>query len=526
MLSCPVPYEFSIRSRRSKDISHPRVAVGHFSWERLIVLGLLIVLFALSSVPSLLWRTLWYDELLQFYVASLPGAGQVMHALANYPPTTDPALSYLMSHLSMRLLGQSEMAFRLPSFIGYLVGIVSFFFLLEKRFGSICAGIAITGLYVGGINYYASEGRPYGLVIGACGLSLLAWKRCRDSKSRPWLLVFAIALAGVFNSHYFAILLGLPILIAETGCAFRERRANWTVIVAMLLSYTSCLFWIPLWKAASEFRPVIGNRIGSFEFTFGVYTELLAAWYIVFVLVLAVSDCFFRSPRISEEQELPLAELLAMAGLVLSPFFGYGLAKFGSGLFIPRYTLPTAIGCVGIVAAILFRTARRNSTILYLALCAMVLLVTAHGVLQAKWIHDDRDRLALRIESLLQGPGPIIVDDPYLFLPAFHYARPELRQKLLCPLDQNVILNRIGSATMVLSLRALSRLNGFSGVFRLLSALKRDRKPFQVVETVDHSHAWVLPEFLSAGWTVQLQKTAGADRIYSVALANSSDRRP
>lgn len=526
MLSCSVPYEFSIGGRQSNDISQPQLAVGTFRRQSVIVLAVLVILLALSSVPSLIWRTLWYDELLQFYVASLPSAGQVMHALANNPPTTDPVLSYLLSHFSMRLLGQSEMAFRLPSFIGYLIGIVSVFIFLEKRFGSICAGIAITGLYVGGVNYYASEGRPYGLVMGACGLSLLAWQKYRESRSTLWLVVLPFALAVGFNSHYFAILLGLPILIAEAGCAIRERRMNWSVISAVLLAYITCLFWIPLWKAAFEFRPVIGNRIGSFEFAFGVYTELLAAWYLVFVLVLAVSDRFFRSPQIRDENELPFAELLAMASLVVLPFFGYGLAKFGSGLFIPRYTLATTLGCAGIIAALLFRTARRNSIILYLAFFAMVLLVLAHAASQAKWIHGDRARLALRIEKLLQGPGPIILDDPYLFLPAFHYAPPELRQKLLCPLDQNVIMHRIGSATMVLSLRALSGLDAFSGVFRPSNALKRDRKPFNVVETVDHSHAWVLPEFLSDGWTVQLQKTAGADRIYSVAMTNSFNSRP
>lgn len=447
-----------------------------------------------------------------------------MHVLANYPPTTDPALSYLLSHFSMRLLGQSAMAFRLPSFVGYLVGIVSFFFFLTRRFGPICAGLAITGLYVGGVNYFASEGRPYGLVIGACGLSLLAWQKYRESKSKRWLVVLAIALAIGFNSHYFAILLGLPILVAETCCAIRERHVNWGVIGAVFLAYASCVFWIPFWNAAFEFRPVIGNRIGAFEASFGVYTELLAAWYLVFVLVLAISDLFF-SRRTSDENEAPFPELLVLASLVLLPFFGYALAKFGSGLFIPRYTLASALGCAGVVAALLFRTARRTPAILYLAFYAMVLIVLGHGILQAKWIHSDRARLALRTEHLLQGPAPIILDDPYLFLPAFHYAPRELRRKLLCPLDQNVIMHRIGSATMVLSLRSLSRLKAFSAVFCRLNSLKDARKPFEVVETPDHSHAWVLPEFLSSGWTVELERTDGADRLYSVVVANGSSER-
>jgi hypothetical protein len=497
---------------------------GQSNKKSAAVLAGLLLLFAVSSIPSLLWRTLWYDELLQFYVAALPTAGQVMDALAHYPPTTDPALSYLLSHFSVQFLGASEMAFRLPSFLGYMIGITSLFWFLQKPFGPICAAMGIAGLYVGGSIYYASEGRPYGLVMGAGGLSLLAWQKYRESSSVRWLALLAIALAGGFNAHYFAVLLGLPILAAEAGSYFRTKRINWKIIGTVFIAYASCVFWIPFWNAAFVFRPVIGNRIGAIEFTFGVYPELLATWYLVLVLVIAAWDILlplFRKGdpqgNALQENAPPFAETLAMVVFVALPFLGFGLASLGSGLFISRYVLTTTVGVAGVIAALLFRTTlRRNPSLLYVALCTVSLIILFHGILQGRWIHGDRSRLVSRAEHLLEGPGPVILDDPYLFLPAFHYIRPALREKLLFPLDRDIILRRIGSGTMELSLGALSRLDAFAGVYVQLSSLESAGKNFQVVETVDHSHAWVLAEFLAAGRTVRLWKTVGVDRIYSV----------
>lgn len=514
-----MPNEFNILGRKADPTLHSEISVAPSNAKSIAALFGLLVLFAVSSVPSLVWRTLWYDELLQYYVATLPTAGQVVDALAHHPPTTDPALSYLLSHVSVQLLGASEMAFRLPSFVGYLIGIASLFWFLQKPFGPICAAMGILGIYVGGSIYYASEGRPYGLVMGACGLSLLAWQKYRESASMRWLALLGVALACGFNAHYFAVLLGLPILAAEAGSYFRTSRINWKIIGMVFLSYASCAFWIPFWSAAFVFRPVIGNRISAVESIFRVYPELLGTWYLAFVLVIVASDVLlapFRKGDL-EENALPFAETLAMSVFIFLPFLGFGLAVLGSGLFIPRYVLTMSVGVAGVIAALLFRTTmRRNPSVMYGALCAMVLIILFYGILHGKWIHGDRSRLVSRAEPLLEGPAPVIIDDPFLFLPAFHYVPPPFREKLLCPLERDVILRRIGSGTMELSLRALSRLNVFAGVYVPLSYLKRGGTGFQVVETVDHSHAWVLAEFLSAGRNVSLQKAIGPDRVYTV----------
>jgi hypothetical protein len=423
-------------------------------------------------------------------------------------------------------------AFRLPSFCGYLAGITAFYFFLEKRLGPICAALGLTVLYLGaefktqtgnyGIIYYAAYGRAYGLVVGACGVSLLAWQNYRDSLSKRWLVLLIVALAAGINSHYFALMLGVPILLAELSISIRTKRPDWNAIGAVLAAYVTCLLWIPFWKAAHTFRPVIGNRIGAFEDAFGVYAYLLAPWLLVFVLVLALFGTFLRPPtprnpsREAADDGLTSAEWLAMASLVALPFIAYGLAQFGSGLFIPRYVLATGFGCSAFIAGLVFRTTGRDSVLAGLAFSAIGLVIIAHGLVQARSLRSERSDTKTTADHLLQGPAPILIDDPYVFLTAFRYAGTEFREKLRYPLDPAALLPRIGSGTMWLSLRGLSHLSAFSGVFPPLRYFQDHVERFQFIETVDHSHAWILAEFLSAGWTARLDRTDGAHRIFSV----------
>lgn len=492
----------------------------------------LLILFGAAAIPSLLWRPLEYDELLQYYVAAQPSIAQVLSSLASNPPTTDPALSYILSHFTMKLLGPSEMAFRLPSFCGYLAGVITFYFFLERRFGPICAALGQTVLYIGqefktqtsnfGIIYYAAYGRSYGLVVGACGVSLLAWQNYRESLSRRWLVLLIVALAAGINSHYFALLLGVPILLAELDISIRTKRPDWNAIGALLAPYATCLLWIPFWNAAHTFRPVVGNRIGAFANAFGVYGDLLAPWLLVFVLVIALFGTLLRPPTLrNPEREavndgLTSAEWLAMASLVAFPFIAYVLAKFGSGLFIPRYVLAMGFGCSAFIAGLVFRTTGRNSILAGLAFSAIGLVIIAKGLVETRSLRIERADTKTTADRLLQGPAPILIDDPYVFLTTFRYAGSDLREKLRYPLDPAVLLPRIGSGTMWLSLRGLSHLSVFSGVFPPLRYFQDHVQRFQFVETVDHSHAWVLAEFLSAGWTARLDRTDGANRIFSM----------
>jgi hypothetical protein len=264
---------------------------------------------------------------------------------------------------------------------------------------------------------------------------------------------------------------------------------------------------------------------------FGIYTDLLTPWLLVFVLIVALFGTLWRPPtqrrppREAAADGLTSAEWLAMASLVAFPFMAYALAKFGSGLFIPRYVLAMGFGCSAFIAGLVFRTTGRNSVLAGLAFSAIGLLIIAKGIVETRSLRDERADTKRTADRLLQGPPPILIDDPYVFLTTFHYAGIEFREKLRYPLDPAVLLPKIGSGTMWLSLRGLSHLSVFSGIFPPLRYFQEHVDRFRFVETVDHSHSWVLSEFLSAGWSARLDRTDGPNRIFTVEKPAAQGQR-
>ena len=73
--------------------------------------------FLLCVLPAGLcahWKPFGSDELFTFEIARLPGFGDVWRALLD-GADFHPPLDFLIRHASMKLLGESELAFRLPS---------------------------------------------------------------------------------------------------------------------------------------------------------------------------------------------------------------------------------------------------------------------------------------------------------------------------------------------------------------------------------------------------------------------------
>jgi 4-amino-4-deoxy-L-arabinose transferase-like glycosyltransferase len=68
----------------------------------------------------------WLDELITLHIARQGSAGAIWNALAQ-GADPNPPLTHLLVHFSRILFGDHELAYRLPAFIGYWVGMVSLF---------------------------------------------------------------------------------------------------------------------------------------------------------------------------------------------------------------------------------------------------------------------------------------------------------------------------------------------------------------------------------------------------------------
>ncbi len=346
-----------------------------------LVLAFLIAAYLGTSVPTAILRPFWLDELMETWTSAQHSSMAVLHTLQTSPATTDPPLHYLLVHFLIGAFGVHEWVCRLPSLAGFLVALVCLYQFARRRIGVSAAAIAFILLLSSNALYYASEGRPYGLVMGCCGVLLLAWQSIGMDRSPRWNRVcIAVALAVAVLCHYYGILIGLPIMAAEAVRWRRTRRIDWGMIAALAVGYSAMLVWIPFLPAAAAWKSHIWFTPG-FEDAFLTFGDLGNLSYILLFLG-AVFFVYTSIPGGPEKQnnkfiEFRRDEAAAILTLVLLPLIGFFVSKFASKLFLSRYVLASSMGVSILVASMgsLLRAYRRT----WLAVIAILLFCFFSG---------------------------------------------------------------------------------------------------------------------------------------------------
>src|ERR1700679_1193796 len=214
--------------------------------------NLLVAFFLLlTAVLSLIWshaRLMWNDEFLSFHSDGVATFKQVLLVQLHHPISLDPPTYHLLSHLSMDLIGRNAIALRLPALAGFLLFQLCLFFFVRRLAGDRSAIIAMAVPILTASFRYSLEGRPYGLLLGLYALSLLCWQIAtsippqHDSPTNTALgsrilpltgLTLSIALA--ITSHYFGVLILIPVYLRELSRVLIRKRLDFGVLTALAL---------------------------------------------------------------------------------------------------------------------------------------------------------------------------------------------------------------------------------------------------------------------------------------------------
>lgn len=185
----------------------PARALPH--WWPLAALTLLGAVLRLSTLDL---QSFWYDEAftpVHVLHASLGGTLRGVVHTENSPP-----LWYLLAWANSRILGDGEVALRLPSALAGIASIpVAWGIgreLAGRRAAIMCAALVAVGpLFV----WYSQEARAYGLVALTQGLALLTYLRARRRPSGGRMAAFAAAGTLALLTHYFAVFLLAPLCL-------------------------------------------------------------------------------------------------------------------------------------------------------------------------------------------------------------------------------------------------------------------------------------------------------------------------
>jgi hypothetical protein len=404
--------EFTVQAAPPSRQWQPSDALGSVL---LAVLLLQYVIFVSLTYQS---KPFWLDEVYAYYTASASSVEAVIKTQMTAPVGLEPPVYDILAHAFLVVFPHHHKVIRIPAAIGFLVLALCTFFFLRRLGGVKMAVIATALLLASQTLYYASDGRPYGVTLGMWGATLLLWQSARRDLRWLPLAALAVAIAIAINAHYFAILMPLPIVIAEL-ISFRRRGARpWRVLFAISLGYASAVLWLPFLRAASLYGKNYYDRFHLYQLTnaykfmlvwvphYKYVSEFISALCLLFVFggmfSLLRRDVF----RDSEQS----AEWTALCTSCIIPFFGAALAYISHATLEPRYVFYAITGLCALAAlGISVIVQRPKGTYLTLLLILAVAWVQEISVVQENRLAARREQQPLPATS----PDQIVVMADY-----------------------------------------------------------------------------------------------------------------
>ena len=329
---------------------------------------------------------MWNDELYTYYIAHLPTMRDVWAALMSRGEQTPPFF-YVITRLSLRVFGDNNLALRLPEMLGFWVMIVCLFVFVARRASPFSALCAMVFPLVSIAYRFAFEARPYALVLGFGAIALLSWQTVTSGRLRALgLVALTLSVAATFSTHYYGIMVMLPLALGELVRTLNRRRVD----VAVWAAFTVCA------GAAGVAAPVDpgGHRVCR-----GLLVAAAVGQHAGLLHSTCFTRCWCRWPRSSFSRGLigwsqrrrediagtrvspPVHEIAAACGFIVIPIVCVVLAKVATGAFTNRYALPAIVGFAvlgGFSAAVAFTSSAR------MGLVAVMCLIGWFGLSQTR----------------------------------------------------------------------------------------------------------------------------------------------
>lgn len=470
------------------------------------------VLYLAGSVFWDMRRPLWNDEIFTRYVAHIKNPAGVFQALAG-GADNQPLPYNLANHYLQQVLGDNSLAIRALSTAGFGVFCFCIYLFVRRRAGVVCAfGAALLPLASRTV-YYATEGRPYGVELGFCGLILVCWQAAAEFRHRTFAITgLALAVAGAVSCHYMAVLFLVPIGLGELVRTGARRRIDAPVWIALFAGAASILvslapiraallyaggFWSPanLRNFLDSYGALIGPRVAPFA-----------------VVGLAGLVIGFRRAD-NTVSGVPLYERCMLIAVALLPCLQAAIGPF-THTIVPRYT-------IGMIAGLAVLTSLGFSWIRKWAPWAPAIL--AIGMFGLFAIHEFSYVALMPVPSPVLKPVvlatastglPVVAGDPHLYLEEQVRLDKGLNDRLWFIADPDEMLRVSGSNTAELGLVKLQPWAPIN-IARPEQFVARHPSFFLVMHDF-YGQPWLIPWLLNRGASVRAAALSGPLFVFRV----------
>jgi len=434
---------------------------------RWIVIGAFAVGF-LFAVANAAITPFWFDELLTFYVSRLGSPAEIWAALES---TADgqPPFSYLVTWCFYGLLGETELATRLLSLLGFAITTYVFYLWIAERIGALHGVIAIGFLWTTLLFKYSFEARPYALLTACVALSLLLWRRACDGQGRLGaLLGLACVVAVAMGSHYYAIFSLFPVGAGELARTWRRRKLDVPFWLALAAGSATVLLYLPLIEGARKtysvgfWSPVGWEDLMTF-YVICLYTSGLSLLAYPYMIAAGWNNPK-TLPGDDAGNSFPVEESVAMWALTLTPILTALAVMWTTGAYVFRYSLPAALGLAWIYAVFSSKCTYRRRRAAWVVVGIVAASFVVKNVMRAKYLvpgYLDGFRTETTFASMEQlepaADLPIVVTSPVEYFVFQHYAPEPWRSRLVYITDPEQCLSVAKHQTIEVILNLFTR---------------------------------------------------------------------
>jgi mannosyltransferase len=404
-----------------------RSTAGYF----LVTLTLVGAVLRLYSLDA---NSLWVDEVLTARAASLSFSDIMTDSIRT---NSVPPFYFWLAHIAVTSFGESEATLRLVSALsGALTVPLFYLFILEISRHNPTSLVAAALLALNPLHlWFSQEARPYALLtMFECG-AFLFFVRALERGHRGYWFAFTILLVMAFLSHSFAVTL-LPLF--WLWALLSERRNS--MFRPMLLSTLSFALLTAPFAIALLLRNDVSHppgRSSLLEFPYAIFsylagysfgcpvreiqnlgaTEAVRGNLIQTILgmatILALCAAFLWSSRIVGRW-LPLLSLLPLVTVGI-------LTRVTAFPFNLRYTLPSLLGFLGLIALVLCSRRTVTHTTLLLLVFGIFVCADAQWFLFPKYWKEDSRGAVGWLSAHLQSGSDVMVAPGYMTDPLTYY---------------------------------------------------------------------------------------------------------
>lgn len=415
----------------------------------IVLAGFFLLYFAATCLLAAR-RPLWNDELFTYYIARLGRVADIWSALLTGGEQIPPFF-HLTTRASLALGGVSPLFLRLPAVTGFGVMCVCLFCFVARRSSALYGFVALLFPLVTGAYYYASEARPYGVVLGFSGLALVCWQQAADEYRRPLsLCCLALSLAGALSNHYYAVFVFLALVAGEAARTLARRRVDGAVWAAFgMAAVVPILLFLPLIQQARAYGAAFWSppQWGQIPALPLMALMLLAA---VYVLVPSPGQDAQRWGRLVPAPHGH--EIVAVFAFAAIPFAALLLAKLVTNAFTDRYAEPAVIGLSALFAFAVYRL-ETNRAVLGVATVLLLsggfVMASARNLAKAGAEAQELRQTGTFLQTHANGTLSIVVGDHHTFTQLSHYAPAPVATRLVYLADPAASLRHLGHNSML-----------------------------------------------------------------------------